>query len=137
MEIDHAIRTLESCTYKPGWEWECTDLRKRFENGIEMLVTFDAHDTSPSCALEGWPDRCVFRNRVKVKLMVGRFRNETELLKAFLDCLMKIEEHESREFLKTADGESPFHPHTDEGITAWHETPKVPPYYVTDIQYGI
>lgn len=125
-------------TYKPEWTIRAEDYTKRFENGIRLEVLFNIHDTSPACAEQGWPESCKFLNVVHFNLMVGKLKTPLELYRVLLGILLEIETHEAREFLKlTADNESPFHPHTDEGIRNWYCLDgTLPSYYLSDLTYG-
>lgn len=140
METSEAIRIINTVRYKPGWQMEPEDYTRRLENGVLVHVTYGAHDTAPEVAQRGYPEDDFYPEmRANFTLMVGRIESEEELLHAVLCSLLKIEEHESREFLKyKVDCESPFHPHTDAGIRMWHElnNKRTPDYYLADVLFG-
>lgn len=135
MKPESACRLInESMMYRPGWTFDASEHKERFENAIRVRIEFDTLDTS---AVTDAGFDSSFRLHVTFTLMVGKM-DDVGLYRAVLGVILRVEEHEAREFLRIRPTHwAPFHPHQDDGIERWHKTPDVPDYFVTDIQYGI
>lgn len=136
MNPDSACKLInESLFYRPGWTFEAVKHTQRFENAIRVRIEFDTVDTSEPTADNTY--ETPFRLHVSFTLMVGRM-DDVGLYKALLGVILRVEEHEAREFLKVKPTQwAPFHPHTEDGIKRWHETAMLPDYAIADLQYGL
>lgn len=121
MHIDMARDNIEALCYKPGWSFVASDHSKRFEGSIKVRITYPARNSDRSQAREGYPTEIT--TYAEFAMMVGDIMEINQLLRRLINAILKIEEHESREFLRVRGTYSaPFHPHTIEGMTNWNRS---------------
>lgn len=122
MRVDTAISLIKSLVYKPGWIFEPTDNTKRFESSICLKVTYPATNSDREEAAAGFPTPIPPRGAYASFVIMTEGMDDVRLYGAIAEILMAIEEHEMREFLRTAPTYwSPFHPHNTDGIRRWAE----------------
>lgn len=122
MRIDTAIRILSDMIYKPGWIFEVTDHESRFEGTVNVKITYPAMDSGEQNAPE-YTVPVPGGARASFPIIVGDLADhDTEtLFTRLVHVIMKIEEHEAREFLRVWPSKlAPLHPHTIDGMRAWH-----------------
>lgn len=120
MFVDTAIHLIDQLVYKPGWKFEAKDDTKRFEDSICIKITYPAYDS----ARESWDDDLGQYTKQIVTYATFRFivRDccDVDLYRRVIEMIMKIEEHEAREFLRTKETLwAPFHPHRLDGMKRW------------------
>lgn len=136
MRIESAIRLIDLVIYKPGWSFEAEDHSKRFEGSILVTVRYVAQESGRPNAELGYPE--TIKTYAKFPLLVGDINSEVELMRRLADCIMCIEEHEMREFLRMSPTYwAPFHPHQIDGMKTWHHTSGQPNFLSADLQFGI
>lgn len=136
MRIESAIKLIDMLVYKPGWSFDAEDHSKRFEGTILVTVRYVAQESGRVNAEQGYPE--TIKTYAKFPLMVGDINSDVELYRRFAGCLMKIEEHEMREFLRVAPTYwAPFHPHQLDGMRVWHMSQDQPDFFSSDLQFGI
>lgn len=136
MRIETAIELIGQLTYKPGWEFSATDHTKRFESTILLRVDYVAQESGRPNAEKGYPE--TINTYAVFPIVVGDIQHADQLYRRIADCLMKIEEHEMREFLRVSPTYwAPFHPHTIDGMRVWTHTDSQPTYRMPDLQFGI
>lgn len=136
MRVDSACRLIDMLVYKPGWEIWAENYEKRHEGALLVHIKYPANNSSREGAPEGYPEKA--KPFAHFVLLVGDIQTDRELYKRLAQVLLKIEEHEMREFLRIAPTYwAPFHPHQIDGIRSWHETPNMPEYFNNDLQFGI
>jgi hypothetical protein len=104
----------------------------RFDDAI-VLETY----TRPRLS-QHWPDYDVIAPEdvvCKNYVRVGDVETADDLVIRVIDVLVKISEHEIREFVRLADGRAPAHPHTADGIDRWAATHDTRPE--DDYQFGL
>lgn len=131
MLVDSAIQLIGQLTYKPGWTFEPEDHTNRFEGSVKVKISYPANDTSREDAREGYP------NPIPVTYAVFSFGvsnlDDIQLYREIANCIMEIECHEMREFLRVSPTFwAPFHPHQLDGMRRWN-----PDTVKQDFQFGI
>lgn len=136
MYIKTAIELIDQLVYKPGFTFSATDHSKRFEGTILLKVNYEAFESGRENAAEGYPEK--IKTYATFPIMVGDIQHANELYRRIAGCLMKIEEHEMREFLRVSPTFwAPFHPHAIDGIKLWNHTSDMPDFVFPDLQFGI
>lgn len=121
MNVTTAIEFIHALCYKPGWKFEASDHTKRFEGSVKVRITYPAQNSDREQAREGYPTNIT--TYAEFALIVGDLLEINQLLRRFIEALMKIELHETREFLRIQGTFSaPFHPHTIDGMRNWHKS---------------
>ena len=159
MYIDTAKALIDGMIYKPGWEFICEDGTSRFENAIVVTVRYPCPDSNRENARLGYPDtepadvikagkdipagtptiRPDGRARASFTLMIGDV-DDIGLYHLISCVIMKIEEHEMREFLRTSGTFwAPFHPHHADGMKSWAKVTGRPFDHVQhgDLTFGV
>jgi hypothetical protein len=126
MNTQEAIDLVNSTTFRPGWKisaraypysWSPGDTR------IEVHYRTETVDTSYPDASGRYTRRIELANK-NVHDVEGKTGDQ--LLRAILNDVHRMDEHEDREFLRVRQGDgswkAPFHPHTDEGDRKWSES---------------
>lgn len=119
MEAHEASKLINSLGLKPGWTVKARPWSERHESSVLMEFNFPAADSSypPEYKID-IPGGVV----VTKAIMVGDCKTWDEVLRKVLTCVLDIEAHEWREFLRLGaehDHHAPFHPHTDYGMLRW------------------
>lgn len=141
MYIDTAKALISQMVYKPGWEFEAQDATSRFENAVVVTIWYPCPDSNRDNAMKGYPDvepcnvvkggkeieagtptiRPEGKAKASFTLMIGD-ADDTKLYYMLSTAIMKIEEHEMREFMRTKPTFwAPFHPHRTDGMKRWAE----------------
>jgi hypothetical protein len=129
MHVNSAIELVNNLIYKPGWTFEATDATNRFEDAINVKITYPAQDSKMEDAPE-YPNPIPGGARASFSLLV-RDCSDTDLYRQVLQVIMKIEEHEAREFLRVQPTRwAPFHPHRVDGMRLWGDVDG-------DLQFGV
>lgn len=129
MRPETAIALIEGLIFKPGWTIEATDFTDRFEDTVCVCLSCDTYRFNRSDAAEGYQFQ--MRPQAKFLIMVGEFRDECDLYRKIIECIIDFETHESREALRVeATLWAPFHPHRHDGMLRWG-TPD------HDLTYGV
>lgn len=128
MDVATAMHLITSLVLKPGWEFKCHDHQHRFATGIVVEVTYQAHnynrENAPSYTEE-------LTASASFPLQVGTIADQYDLVRAMLEIVLHIEQHEWREAMRIAGThEAPFHPHTVEGMHRWGQPDR-------DLVFGI
>lgn len=130
MFVSTALKLIEGLSYKPGWHFEASDYTKRFQDTIMLKCVFPAYESERGYAYEGYP-KYRTDSWAQFPIMVGDINEDTELYRRVLEAIMKLEEHEAREFLRvTSTMWAPFHPHNTDGMKRWGNIAE-------DFRYGI
>lgn len=112
-------------SYKPDWYFSA---EAEGENAVYFGMTFPAFNSNQR--LMEARMRVSIRPSVGFLLNVGGCRNTLDLMRLVIAAIMKVEEHEAREFLRLKGSyEAPFHPHKPEGMLAWGDE-------LQDLDYG-
>ena len=120
MKVETAIALIGTLVYKPGWTIEAVDHRHRHEDCIKIQVTYPAKRSERELASRGYPDDIDDGARASFVVLVGDIQEDCELYRRLLDCILSIEEHEAREFLRIKPSYwAPFHPHLIDGMKRW------------------
>ncbi|MFF9897746.1 hypothetical protein [Streptomyces longispororuber] len=133
METASAIKLVGEVGYKPGWEFIARDYSHRCEGAIVVRVYYPTRNSNRDHANAGYPDEVTVP--VDFPLVVADYTDE-DLYAALLRVIMKIEEHEAREFLRVhPTGWAPFHPHRTTGMQRWAD--RTGRDVLADLQFGI
>lgn len=117
MRVQSAIDLIGGLVYKPGWEFIATDHTKRFEDSVHVRVRYVALNSNRDQAILGYPTEIT--TYAEFAFPVGDC-DEAAVLRHMLDCIIEIEIHEAREFLRLPGSyEAPFHPHRVDGMKRW------------------
>ena len=128
MNVDQAIRQVNSMIFRPGWSFRATSSKGwgYFGNtGTEIYVqpTIETVDTRFVSRDGKYTTPMTLKGGGGAMIDVADL-DEAGLCYAILAKVVRpLDEHEDREFLqvRTVEGEwvSPLHYHTDEGQVAW------------------
>jgi hypothetical protein len=119
MDISTAIELVSQVVYKPGYTLSADDHSKRFEGTILLRIDYHAYASERSEAPEYKREIDTYAT---FPVMVADCDDITALYRRILDCLMTVELHEAREFLRVAPTNwAPFHPHKVDGMKRWAE----------------
>lgn len=131
----------DSFVYKPGYTFVAQSYEYRMQGAILLTITFDALSTDREDARNGY--------NVMLEPLVTTFvvhvhecRSDDDLLFQILRCIIDLETHEAREFLrKVPTFSAPFHPHRHGSMIRWAEknnlrTPDGQPDISHDVNYG-
>lgn len=128
MKIPTAIDLVTALTYKPGWSITATDHTNRYEGTIVVRIDYPARNSDRDQA-PAYPQE--ISTYASFPVIVEDCGGPDVLYRRILEAIVKIEEHEAREFLRVSPTRwAPFHPHTIDGMRRWG-TPDM------DIQFGI
>lgn len=119
MNVNQALQLINGCiTYKPDWSIKATDYTRRFMDAIKVRVEYRVPDTDIKWAPNYGH---IIDTYAEFVIPLGTCNNAPTLYKRVFDCLLSVEEHESREFF-SVNGTAyhkPFHPHTTDGMETW------------------
>lgn len=121
MRVASAIELIGQLVYKPGWQFQAEDHTSRYENSICLTIRYPAVNSDRAEACQGFPNgiRPDGLARASFCIMLGN-DSDLQLYRKVSDCIMEIEYHEMREFLRVKPTFwAPFHPHNLEGIERW------------------
>lgn len=119
MHVLTAIRLVEATIYKPGWTFTPEDHSDRFEASILVHVIYPAQNSDREQAPE-YPTPISGGARASFPILVGDVPDEVELYRRLLGAILRIEEHEAREFFRAGPTLwAPFHPHNIGGMHRW------------------
>jgi sugar phosphate isomerase/epimerase len=127
MEVERAIQLINSLVYKPGWAFLASDHTNRFANTVKVRIEFDARNSNRECAPDYAEEIRTYANYAFNVAAADKF----DIARQMLNCLIDIETHEAREFLRFRDSlDAPFHPHNLDGMRRWGNVQG-------DLQFGI
>lgn len=141
MRVHEAIALINEISYKPGWTFTPEDYTKRFEDTVLVKVGYPAPNSDAEFAPDYKQDVLPVA-RAQFPLIVGDVTNRLEFYRRIMDIILKIEEHEAREFfgVDRTYFDKPFHPHTLAGMQAWcavkDSTSGLQGSIFTDIMFG-
>lgn len=123
--------------YKPDWDIEATCHTHRFNETVKVTFQFTCFNTNREVVQRGVQHLSAFRNHVALLLPVGKFKTTDDLMEGMLDLILRVEEHEAREFLrnKREGFRAPFHPHIEECMVEYAER-KGTECLLKDLLYG-
>lgn len=136
MNIKSAIALVNQLVYKPEWAFEAVDHSNRFEGSIKVKITYPALNSNRDQACDGYPQ--MITTYAEFPMVVANC-DDSSLYRQIANAIVKIEEHEMREFLRVLPTYwAPFHPHRIDGMKRWNTTDHVAADQVTpDLQFGI
>ncbi len=119
MNVQDAVKLINSTTFRPGWM--ITASRSYTYGKIFVEFEIDTVDTSHVDDDGRYTRKMTQRGDAEFTVT---HLDELSLLRRILDWAhMNYDEHEDREFLRVRqdDGSwlAPFHPHRSDGILAW------------------
>lgn len=121
MDAGQAVSEINKLMYKPGWRitaW--VDDNPRYRNSVVINCAFDTYNSAEVYAHDNYRYSPIIRPSVVERQDVTECRGSEDVFRLVAEFIMKIEEHEMREFLRTkGDFKAPFHPHTFPGMLAW------------------
>jgi len=121
LTVSEAVRILnEEIVYKPSWKIQARSHTKRFQRTIAVRIEYPCQNSNLEDAKLGYPNSIV--TYAEFPITLGQDWGHLELCRALIESIMKIEEHEAREFLRLPNLENwraPFHPHSVLGIERW------------------
>lgn len=117
METESACRLInQALTYKPKWKFEAESNEKRFEGTITVCIHYPAFASEREYEGEYTDEIMTY---AKFRIVVSDCDDMT-LYRRLLEKLLKIEEHEAREFFRVQPTNwAPYHPHRVDGIRNW------------------
>lgn len=117
MLVESAIELIQCLVYKVDWKFEVEDATKRYENAVKLTIHYPAQETDREDAKNGYGrDNYPYASFI---LMVGNV-DQIELYRKVANCILEIESHEMREFLRVKPTYwAPFHPHNEDGMKRW------------------
>lgn len=136
MNVDSAIQLVGQLIYKPEWAFEASDHTNRFEGSIKVKITYPALNSNRDQAADGYPQ--MISTYAEFPMVVANC-DDTSLYRQIANAIVKIEEHEMREFLRVLPNYwAPFHPHRIDGMKRWNATDgTAADQVVPDLQFGI
>lgn len=143
METHEAIDIINNnLAYKPGWNIEAyVPFYEPKHGNIRVLFRFPAYNSARELFIHDEAEG-PFENIVGFPLGVSELETADDLVYKILEQIMRIENHEAREFLRLKnDSEykyrAPFHPHRDRTMVNYAERTDNPGRtMVQDILYG-
>lgn len=134
METESALKLIPELIYKPGWAFAANAHENRFEGTIVVKIDYPARNSNRDQAESGYPVE--ISTYASFPLVIKDCSDE-DLYAQILDAIVRIEEHEAREFLRIAPTDwAPFHPHRVDGMRRWakrHGRDSL----LGDLQFGI
>lgn len=136
MNVDSAILLVANLVYKPDWLFEATDHTNRFEGSIKVKITYPALNSNRDQASVCYPEQIT--TYAEFPMVVANC-DDSSLYRQIANAIVKIEEHEMREFLRVQPTYwAPFHPHRIDGMKRWNTTDHIAADQVTpDLQFGV
>lgn len=136
MRIDSAIALVNDLVYMPGWEFTATDHSARFEGTICVRIDYPTRNANRDQANDSYPQEIKPYATFPV---IVRDMDNTRLYRAIANAIMRIWQHETREFLRVAPTMwAPFHPHNIDGMQRWIDTDGLDDFrLLLDLQFGI
>lgn len=129
MRVDSAINLIDHLVYKPGWKFTAEDHTNRFEGAIKLRIDYPAMDSGRDSAKNGYDIPIPVTYAIFPMHVIDC--DDVSLYRKILGCIMEIEEHEAREFLRVLPTLwAPFHPHNIDGMRRWGDPEK-------DLHFGI
>lgn len=117
MEIPSALELVRNVIYRPGWEFTAEDHSARFEGTITVKISYPSRNANRDQAAIGYPQE--IQPNATFPLIVADCDAES-LYRKILAAILKIEEHEAREFFRVNPTcWAPFHPHRLDGMRRW------------------
>ncbi|WP_419995049.1 hypothetical protein [Streptomyces boninensis] len=134
MQPASAVELVEQMIYKPGWEFHAREFTDRFEGAICVEVRYPTYNSNRDEAERGYQTPITGQSAFPLVVADGTIE---DLCGTMLDLILKIEEHEAREFLRLRPTDwAPFHPHRVEGMRRWL-TRRQAPDFSGDLLFGI
>lgn len=134
MLISTAIELVSQLVYKPGWNFAAEDHTRRFEGSILLRIDYHAYASERKEA----PEYLREIDTYATFPLVVRDCDAIDLYRAVLACILEIEEHEAREFLRIEPTMwAPFHPHNIDGMKRWQTHRIMAPKLIDDLKFGI
>lgn len=119
MLATEAAELINSVVYRPEWTFIAEPHTQRFEESVEVLVIYEARnsDKEEAPAYRNWVTGGA---RAGFVIMVADLTPDELMRKLITDVILRVEEHEAREFLRYPDTlVAPFHPHNAATMEAW------------------
>lgn len=123
METRKAIDIINNnLAYKPDWNIEAyVPFYETSGVNIRVLFRFPSYNSNRELFIRDMHAKDgVFENMVGFPMRVDDVETEDDLVYKILEHIMKIEQHEAREFLRLKNSEyayrAPFHPHRGETV---------------------
>lgn len=136
-----AVELINRLVYRPGWKISARTFQERYESAIVVTIEFTAQNTSEPPL---YPHAFELHNEFVI--LTGECPTILHVLRKLLGEILRLEEHEAREFLRLPEDAgyvAPFHPHTDFGMDMWarlgtrHTGLSVKEQMITrDLQFG-
>jgi hypothetical protein len=128
MTVTSAITLIDLIVYRPGWSIRAIDHTKRYAGAVKVRIEYPAANTDRDQA-PGYAQAITARAEFA---MIVADCDDVALHKQILDAILRIEEHEAREFYRVHPTNwAPFHPHHAEGTLRWGSSPE------RDLQFGV
>jgi|1185.fasta_scaffold185450_1 hypothetical protein len=141
MEASNACRIInDDIVFQPDWKITAEENTKRFENGVKIHIEFFAYDSSREHFERGNVHLYPVNIRVDFSMQVDECRTPEDVMFKLFEIIMKVYEHETREFLrlKSARHAAPFHPHKPATMMEYHDRMGTGAHgMVHDLIYGI
>lgn len=141
MEASQACRIInEELVFQPDWEITGKDHTNRFEDSCIVHFEFFAYDSSREHFLTETVQLYPTRIHVEFPIQVTDCTSPEDVMFKVHELIMRIYEHETREFLrlKSHRMEAPFHPHKPDTMYEYNRrTDNLPMGLVQDLTYGI
>lgn len=139
MRVADACACINKLATVPGFTVEACSHEHRYEDTLKLTVTALDWPNSDRDQAPGYPEKVNPNGPyAHFPVYVGDVTNKAELIGRVLDTLIRVFEHEAREFTRYHDGDewvAPFHPHRKCGIDAWCERTGHEP--TRDTTYGL
>lgn len=145
METHEAIDIINNnLAYKPDWNIEAyVPFYERDGVNIRVLFRFPSYNSARELFIRDMhKEDGVFENMIGFPLIVDDVETADDLVYKILEHILRIENHEAREFLRLRDDSeyayrAPFHPHKDETMVNYATRTDNPGRtMVEDILYG-
>lgn len=126
MLVNSAIRLInEGLVYKYGWEFHAEDDTRRYEGAIKVKIDYPANKSeradmrAAALADEDTATEAIM-TYATFRIIAEECKDDTALYKKVLEAVLRIEEHEAREFFRVLPTYwAPFHPHKADGMQRW------------------
>jgi hypothetical protein len=141
MDASEACRIInDELVFQPDWEISGVDHTNRFEDSCIVHFEFFAYDSKREHFISNTVHLYPSRIHVEFPIQVTECETAFDVMYKVHELIMRIYEHETREFLrlKSHRMEAPFHPHKPNTMMAYHErTGNGAMGLVDDLTYGI
>jgi hypothetical protein len=143
MKVETAMKMInDELIFIPGWKFTARDHRNRFQDSIILRIDYPAQNSNRDQvtgenAENPYPESIM--TYAEFPMIIADGCTTDDLFGYVGDCIMKIQEHEMREFLRIkGTGWAPFHPHHTDGMIRWESRHhNATPAMMSDLQFGI